>query len=257
MIFSHQQHIDLKYYYLAIHYEKTTSEQGKAVLPTLLHQLAQGQRQLALTSTHHQSSFHRLQLSSLAAPYHHHRSWISFNPAENVLEVVLSEVVEVAIVFCFSPEGLGEFDDFLVNACIFLFLCFNLEVKSGDLSGDLFVHGASDPFHLVFMNFLNIADAFKDVRDIIDPPLLDPQLSGRFVNIQNKLLFALDELHEAFGEERQGVLASAALLFLQFSLTVRIVGVGLASAQRALVYFYFFFLLFSPRLNPGLANAHH
>lgn len=107
------------------------------------------------------------------------------------------------------------------------------------------------------MNFLDIADAFKDVRDIIDPPLLDPQLPGRFVNIQNKLLFALDELHEAFGEERQGVLASAALLFLEFSLTVRIIGVGLAPAQRALVYFYFFFLLFSPRLNSGFATAHH
>jgi hypothetical protein len=50
------------------------------------------------------------------------------------------------------------------------------------------------------MYLLNVTDAFKDVGDIVDASLLNSELFGGFIDIEDEVLFAFNEVHEAFGQ---------------------------------------------------------
>lgn len=66
------------------------------------------------------------------------------------------------------------------------------------------------------MDLLDVADALEYVGDIVDASLLHAQLASCVVDVQNEVLFALDQTNEFPGQQRQRVFAfSIALVLLR------------------------------------------
>lgn len=64
------------------------------------------------------------------------------------------------------------------------------------------------------MELGDVIDAFKDVGDIVDASFLNSELFGGFIDIEDEVLFALNEVHETFGQQGKGVFAMRLILFL-------------------------------------------
>ena len=93
-------------------------------------------------------------------------------------------------------------------------------IKEGYLPRCLGIHSSADPFHLVFVDLLDVSNTLEHVGDIVDTSLLDPQLSCCLVYVQHEILLTLYQTHESLRQDRQSVLALLLLLpLLGFRLT--------------------------------------
>lgn len=129
-------------------------------------------------------------------------------------EVVFDQVVEVLLLLGLGLQFLRHQEDLIVDLGVLVITGLDFCIEVGDFLGDVFVHGAADPSHLVLVDFFDIADALEDVGDVVDPALLHAQFSGCFVDVEHEVVLAFDEPDEALGQQGQRVLAFSLLLFL-------------------------------------------
>jgi len=67
----------------------------------------------------------------------------------------------------------GELHDLFLHKFGPLLRCLDLVVEVHDLFCRFDVHIAANPFHLIFMNLLNITNSLEYVRYVINPSFLN------------------------------------------------------------------------------------
>lgn len=155
--------------------------------------------------------FHR---GSLCGHYYKHGVRFFLDIFHDFPEVVFDQVVEVLLLLSLRLQFLRHQEDLIVDLCVLISAGLDFGIEVGDFLGDVLVHGAADPPHLVLVDFLDIPDALQDVGDVVDPAFLHAQLPGCFVDVKHEIVLAFDEPNEALGQQRQRVLALSLLLFL-------------------------------------------
>lgn len=191
---------------------------------------------------HHHLPLPHLQRGALVRSDHQHRPGALPRVVGDLPEVVLEQVVEVAVVVGLADELLGEGLGLLVEAGVGVGGGVDEAVEVCDLASHFEIHGAADPPHLILVDLLDVADALEDVGYIVDPALLHAQLARGLVNIQNKVFLALYQPREPLRQQRQRVLPlplPRALLLRQVPLELLLLHPPTLTTRWSLVYHHF------------------